>query len=272
MSALTGNQIRNSYTGLLKTTDNLPVTGTPKAMEDGAGNTIPMSIATGSIDFSGNIDFSAATVTGLPGGGGTTMGLSNTTKAIAPYETAGPGFQYRVTATAYTFGTSSFTLTAGRIYFYFIELAEGETIDKFALYITAADAGALDGIECGIFSAAINTTTGGIGIGSLLQSFGDVPVTTTGLKEITGIGYTLGSTYNNIYALAVLNKHTGGIIQQTQVSTTNLAGPIWHSSMYATTSYRGNLHYTGTGNTALSDYVDGETLTAGAAFPIWGIA
>ena len=68
MASLTGNQINNTYTGLLKFTDNLGVTGTPKDVTDGLGAGLPMAIASNRINFTDTIDFSAATVLGLPGG------------------------------------------------------------------------------------------------------------------------------------------------------------------------------------------------------------
>lgn len=70
MAALTGNAINTSYLGLLKTTDNAAVGATVKAITDGGGNAINLSIGTGDINFTGgNVDFSAATVTGLPSAG-----------------------------------------------------------------------------------------------------------------------------------------------------------------------------------------------------------
>lgn len=68
MASLTGTQINNTYPGLLKFTDNLGVTGTPKDITDGLGGGLPMAVASDRINFTDTIDFSAATVLGLPGG------------------------------------------------------------------------------------------------------------------------------------------------------------------------------------------------------------
>ena len=80
MAALTGNSISSSYLGLLKTTDNAALTGTLKQLTDGAGNNLTLQASTTGMSFSGNIDFSAATVTGLPsgGGGGLVLATGNT--------------------------------------------------------------------------------------------------------------------------------------------------------------------------------------------------
>lgn len=105
MATLTGNAINTSYQGLIKTTDNATITATgTKSITDGEGNASPLKLSqqevhviatefnggvcvqsneiylldtagsngvlinnTGSI-FGGAVDFSAATVTGLPAG------------------------------------------------------------------------------------------------------------------------------------------------------------------------------------------------------------
>lgn len=66
MSTLTGNKIKDTYTGLLKTSDNAPVSATLKAVEDGAGNAVPIQISTTEVAFTGAVDFSTAAVSGLP--------------------------------------------------------------------------------------------------------------------------------------------------------------------------------------------------------------
>ena len=69
MATLTNNAIQSSYLGLLKTTDNAAVGATEKQITDGAGNNVPMTMGTTGVSFTGDADFSAATVTGLPSGG-----------------------------------------------------------------------------------------------------------------------------------------------------------------------------------------------------------
>ena len=76
MAALTGNAINTSYSGLLKTTDNGALTATEKALTDGLGNNSTLSVGTASASFTGNLDLSGATVTGLPSG---SAGLENGT-------------------------------------------------------------------------------------------------------------------------------------------------------------------------------------------------
>ena len=115
MASLTGQQINNTYEGLLKTTNNAPIgPSTASQITDGAGNATPLEISqdkvniyiptggasqitgdnllmsnavqdTGfvidasSVQFAGSVDFSGATVTGLSGGGGNTAFTYNPT-------------------------------------------------------------------------------------------------------------------------------------------------------------------------------------------------
>ena len=67
-TTLTGTQIQNTYDGLLKTTDNTAINATPKLLTDGLGNDTKIAVGTAGTDFTGNVDFSGATVTGLPAG------------------------------------------------------------------------------------------------------------------------------------------------------------------------------------------------------------
>jgi hypothetical protein len=67
-TTLTGTQINNTYPAIIKLTDNLSLDGTPKALTDGLGNELTMTVSNVGIDFSGEIDFSSANVSGLPGG------------------------------------------------------------------------------------------------------------------------------------------------------------------------------------------------------------
>ena len=76
MAALTGNAINTSYQGLLKTADNGALSATEKALTDGLGNNSTLTIGTASASFSGTLDLSGATVTGLPSG---SAGLENGT-------------------------------------------------------------------------------------------------------------------------------------------------------------------------------------------------
>jgi len=75
MAALTGNQIDQSYQGLIKTTDNAGLSGTAKAITDGVGGATNIEMSNTATNFvSGTVDFTGSTVSGLPGGAGLESG------------------------------------------------------------------------------------------------------------------------------------------------------------------------------------------------------
>jgi len=69
MATLTGNAINTSYEGLLKTLDNAAINGVNRVISDGVGNALPLEASTTTIKFTGNADFTSATVTGIAAGG-----------------------------------------------------------------------------------------------------------------------------------------------------------------------------------------------------------
>jgi len=71
MASLINTKIKDTYEGLIKTLDNLALSGTAKGITDGAGNPTNITMSTTSTNFpSGTVDFTGATVSGLPAGGG----------------------------------------------------------------------------------------------------------------------------------------------------------------------------------------------------------
>jgi len=65
MGTLTGKQIDNTYDGLIKTDDEQPISATPKRLQDGLGNDLPVKVGTAGMVYDGAQDFTAATVTGI---------------------------------------------------------------------------------------------------------------------------------------------------------------------------------------------------------------
>jgi len=68
MASLLNQPINTTYEGLLKTTDNAAIGASEKLLTDGVGNNTTLSVGTSSASFTGTLDLSGATVTGLPGG------------------------------------------------------------------------------------------------------------------------------------------------------------------------------------------------------------
>lgn len=62
MATLTNLKIKDTYDGLLKTSDNQPIGGTLKTLQDGLGNDLPIQVSTTEVSFTG-------TVSGIQSGG-----------------------------------------------------------------------------------------------------------------------------------------------------------------------------------------------------------
>jgi len=62
MATLTNLKIKDTYDGLLKTSDNQPIDGTLKTLQDGLGNDLPIEVSTTEVNFTG-------TVSGITSGG-----------------------------------------------------------------------------------------------------------------------------------------------------------------------------------------------------------
>ena len=133
MATLTGNQIKNSYDGLIKTTDNAALGAVEKEITDGVGTSSTLKLGTTSASFVGDLDLTGATVTGLPDSGvqsvvaGTNVTVDNTDPANPIVNAAASGVtsiiagggisvdqatgDVTVTATGGGGGAPSFTLT-----------------------------------------------------------------------------------------------------------------------------------------------------------------
>lgn len=80
MGTLTGKQIDNTYDGLIKTDDEQPINATPKRLQDGLGNDLPVKVGTAGMVYDGAQDFTSATVTGITGTDTTyTLGVDEST-------------------------------------------------------------------------------------------------------------------------------------------------------------------------------------------------
>lgn len=62
MSSLVNQKIKDTYEGLIKTSDEQPIDGTLKNLQDGNGGVLPIQVSTSGVNFTG-------TVTGIAAGG-----------------------------------------------------------------------------------------------------------------------------------------------------------------------------------------------------------
>lgn len=251
MGDLSNKLIRQTFDGLLKTSDEDPITSTPKRLQDGVGNDLPVEVALGGMTYYGTQDFTNATVTGISGGGGSgTSGTSGTSGVDGPTGPAGPAgtsgtsgtsaagggglvdtnnyakaFELPSASKAYrsTYSTPSFTVanlsqSANFIYVGAISMAPGQTIDEIAVWIqSASTAGSM---VLGLYKATTNVN-GSLTVGDLEVEFGEVSTSTTGKKTITAINHTLGTTEGGVYFYAYIPSeafgmtvasHSGGIV------------------------------------------------------------
>jgi len=65
MASITNVKICDGYDGLIKTSNNDPITSTPVQLTDGLGNNLPIQVGTNSTIFSQTVDFTNASITGL---------------------------------------------------------------------------------------------------------------------------------------------------------------------------------------------------------------
>ena len=191
MSALTGSSINTTYQGLIKTTDNAAISGTPKALEDGAGNTLPVQVGTSSMVYSGTQDFTGATVVGIGGGGGT------------------PSYSESwVTRGAYT---SAEDIVYFNSSVYPIWLEEGMNLQTFSAYVGPTGAPAGMTMDFALFSSQRFATPSVsrmlVPNQNLYQIGTSIPFTTPGQVEVTGLSYTV--PHSGVYFVHFRSSGTG---------------------------------------------------------------
>lgn len=345
-TTLNGTQINNTYPGLLKSSDNAAIGATEKVVGDGVGNDSTLSLGTSSASFTGTLDLSGATVSGIDGlsptggttgqvltkdsatdydyswtdaedttytldtaqsgsdatitltgsdastdvitlaagtnitlteagdtitiaaaggGGGAEPGLASTTRGFA-MGTLSTNEIWRTTYVPDTFATGTSTISNNQIKVVAIQLKEGQTIRDFGINVTTASSAGT--VTAAIYKAAIDTN-GQIKGGALEDNFGTIDTTSTGEKNITDIDHTLGSTEEDIYFLAIHNT-SGSNVGVMAVNSSQLSGPVYHSSIYATTAYRGNTwHATASGS--LPTTLNTISFSKSTDFPMYAI-
>lgn len=230
MSNLNDKLINQAYKGLIHTSDEAAITGTPKRLQDGEGNNLPVEVGTSSMKYYGTQDFTNATVLGISGGGGGsgtsgtdgTSGTSGTdgssgssgSSGVSPAGGGGGGggdiialslIQNVNTFWQYCYKpiiASNGAPTANLVYYRFGATSQvsavptnqfkaGDTIDEIAFFVQDASATATD-LVIGIHDSIL-LPSGELAVGQLLHTLtNDVAlVQTTGFKQLTGLGITV---------------------------------------------------------------------------------
>lgn len=83
MSSLINTKIEDTYEGLIKTADNLPIDANLKNLEDGNGGVLPIQVSTTGVNFTG-------TVTGIPSEAGLINGVGANSLISSPDLTTTP--------------------------------------------------------------------------------------------------------------------------------------------------------------------------------------
>ena len=229
MASLTGNQINNTYQGLLKFTDNLGVGATPKDVTDGLGGGLPIAFASDRIVLTDTLDINNCTIDGtnetigIEQNGANAILFSNdingspstvqwfageniTLNVTSPFDveisaTAGaPAASGRISSSGAYASTAEgpYTFFSNSLFFQPVFLQAGEVVDKVAMEIVTAFTTTT--MEIAVYSTQVPdnvTVFGGLVPNTLLANFGTFNPSTSGVKEL--IGTTFTAPYTGIY-------------------------------------------------------------------------
>jgi hypothetical protein len=192
-------------------TNQVAVDGTGFVIDTAGGimtaNTGTVTFKNGTYNFGDagpatNVDFTNATVTGLPSGGGGLVSMQNQ-EGRTYYDSTGtaPAGTYRtwVNTTGYGVATAN---VASRAAYSLFTMKPGEDINRVVINVSQSLAAATG--EIAFYDTAINAD-GFIYLNNRLQTLGTVDMSSTGWKEITlGTAYTVptGLTNNTIAIVA----------------------------------------------------------------------
>jgi len=140
---------------------------------------------------------------------------------------------YKLNTPAISFSTANYTLSANQISYSPINLVTGETINEVAIFCSTLLAGATASIA--LYSASLDIN-GRHYPSTLLTTFGDVSLATTGRKTITGLNYIIPASLNGIYYTAILR--TGPAGTPTITGPANTGSIVYYGSLNGTTMDR----------------------------------
>jgi hypothetical protein len=113
---------------------------------------------------------------------------------------------YKLNLPTTSSSTSNFILSLDQTNFNVTSLVKGETINEVAIFCSIAVASTTASIA--LYSTSLDVN--GFYPSTLLTTFGDVSLATTGRKTITGLSYSIPASPYGIYYTAILR--TGGTI------------------------------------------------------------
>lgn len=172
-------------------------------------------------------------LTGVSGGGTSSTTMFNSIIVPADYNTL-PWYKLNTISLSST--TSTFQLSnIGEINYSTIDLVQGETINEVAVYVyISSTAGTTASIA--LYSISLDAN-GRYYPSTLLTTFGEVSLATTGRKTITGLSYTVPSSPSSaIYYTAILR--TGAVGSPSLISPSGANTLSYYGSFNGTLQYR----------------------------------
>jgi hypothetical protein len=164
-------------------------------------------------------------------GGTASATMFNSVIAPAPYGGALPW--YKLNVPALTFQTVGFILSQNVISYSQVNLVRGEVINEVAIFCSTLLAAATASIA--LYSIGLDAN-GRYYPDTLLTTFGEVSLATTGRKTITGLAYSIPPSPHGIYYTAILR--TGPAGSPTITGPVNTDSLVYHASLNATTMDR----------------------------------
>ncbi len=239
MATLTGNAINTSYQGLIKFDDNGVVNPTTlKQLTDGTGGSLPIQVSQIETKFQSLVDFTGATVTGLPvveaglevgtgtnslqngiGGASTASGLNSLAigNACTSNQEASISIGDRASATGYgSFAAGLFAQAAG-----FGGFALGQYAESSQPYGSAFGPSSRSTAESAVAfgQATVATHSGAVAMG---RSVSTVNADTTHVRALYIVAPELGTGGNGITMLSP--DGTAGVITLTNASELAIDG------------------------------------------------
>lgn len=215
---LNGCQIDATYPGLIKTCDNSAVTSTYKPITDGNGNDLPLQVSSLGTKFTGDADFTGATVTGIPAGPTGPTGAPGPTGAQGAVGPTGPGGAAGLVNDASTDSIknadSLVTLAACAGGQGSISLGNGATSDADGVIVIGCAATSLNGTAYG-GNAVI------IGCGATGQAFAGSSVALGSRTCVSSLSIAIGDeSKSNSYGISIGSDNPNGTGYMVQSSST----------------------------------------------------
>jgi hypothetical protein len=177
----------------------------------------------GSSGTSGAVGAAGTSGTSGGGGGGTASAIMFNS-IVVPSLNSGSLPWYKLNIPALSFSVAAFsmqsTTASNTIYFSPVNLVSGEIISEVAVYCSTLLAGATASIA--LYSKSLDVN-GRFYASTLLTTFGNVSLASTGRKTITGLSYTIPSSSYGIFYTAISSFGANG--------TPAINGPVNSSSV-----------------------------------------